>query len=54
VDKFPQEATISYNLACCTCQLGRDDEARRDAKELKLAALEDPALKRLWERESAK
>jgi tetratricopeptide (TPR) repeat protein len=62
-DKFPTEVTIPYNLACYTCQLGQDDEARRwlekafaigDAKELKLAALNDPDLRRLWQRESAK
>jgi tetratricopeptide (TPR) repeat protein len=28
-DRFPQEFTIAYNLACYACQLGRMDEARK-------------------------
>lgn len=56
-EKFPDEATIPYNLACYTCQLGRLDEARKWLKraftignitQLKLMALADQDLKPLW------
>lgn len=55
--RFPKNSTISYNLACYACQLGRMDEAgdwlakayeAGDAKEIKLRALEDPDLAPLW------
>jgi predicted Zn-dependent protease len=57
VDKFPASATMRYNLACYECQLGRMQQAKQwlekafalgDAKELKLAALDDPDLEPLW------
>ena len=57
VDRFPLNATMRYNLACYECQLGRLEQAREwlkkafelgDAKELKLAALDDPDLEPLW------
>ncbi len=57
-EKFPEEPTISYNLACYVCQLGRLAEAREwlkrafaagDMKQLKLMALNDADLKPLWE-----
>ena len=54
--RFPEEATIPYNLACYACQLGRLDEARKKlAKAIELepafkkAALEDEDLKAIWE-----
>ena len=57
-EKFPEEPTITYNLACYDCQLGNLSEARQclkrafaigDKKELKLMALNDADLKPLWE-----
>ncbi len=57
VDKFPISATMRYNLACYECQLGRLEQAKDwlekafqlgDAKQMKLAALDDPDLKALW------
>jgi Flp pilus assembly protein TadD len=58
-DKFPDDATIRYNLACYACQLGRLDQARAwlekafalgNARKMKLMALEDPDLRPLWEK----
>jgi len=53
--RFPEEATITFNLACYACQLGRLDEAREmlaKAIEMepafKIAALEDEDLKAIW------
>jgi tetratricopeptide (TPR) repeat protein len=63
VEKFPLSATSRYNLACYECQLGRLEQAKRwlekafetgDAKAMKLAALEDPDLKPLWDSMSGK
>jgi tetratricopeptide (TPR) repeat protein len=57
VDKFPDTATMRYNMACYECQLGRLEQAKQwlgkafalgDAKELKLAALDDRDLEPLW------
>jgi tetratricopeptide (TPR) repeat protein len=57
VDKFPMSATMRYNLACYACQLGRLEQAKQwlekafalgDAKQMKLAALDDPDLEPLW------
>jgi tetratricopeptide (TPR) repeat protein len=57
VDKFPISATMRYNLACYECQLGRLEQAKQwlekafaigDAKNMKLAALDDPDLEPLW------
>ena len=57
-DKFPNNLTISYNLACYACQLGSFDEASRwlkkamklaDPNKVQLVALDDPDLKPLWE-----
>ncbi len=48
---------MRYNLACYECQLGNLKEAREwlkqafnlgDAKQMKLAALDDPDLQPLW------
>jgi len=56
-DKFPEEQTLIYNLACYQCQLGNLPEARNllekaldigDPKKLKLMALDDPDLEPLW------
>jgi predicted Zn-dependent protease len=56
-EKFPEEPTIPYNLACYTCQLGQLPEARNwlkrafaigNAAELKLMGLGDADLKPLW------
>jgi hypothetical protein len=57
-EKFPEEPTIFYNLACYVCQLGQLPEARKwlkraltagDAKQIKLMASNDADLKPLWE-----
>jgi len=57
VEKFPGSATMRYNLACYECQLGHLDVAKDwlhkafalgDAKQMKLAALDDPDLQPLW------
>ena len=59
VDRFPNDGTMRYNLACYECQLGNLERARGwldkafqlpDAAKLKLAALEDPDLQPLWKR----
>lgn len=58
VGKFPDDATMRYNLACYECQLGRLKEARQwleaafdlgDSREMKLAALDDEDLRPLWD-----
>lgn len=57
LQRFPDVATISFNLACYECQLGRHDEALRrlhracalDA-HYREAALEDEDLRPLWEK----
>lgn len=55
-DRFNEEGTIAYNLACYTCKLGRLDEARDwlvkarsvfGRKELLKMAAEDPDLEAL-------
>ena len=57
VDKFPKEDLMRYNLACYACQLGNLKEAGQwlekafaigDSKQLKLMALDDPDLEKLW------
>ena len=57
VQEFPNEPTISYNLACYACQRGRLDEARgwldrarkiAEASVIKKMALKDEDLKPLW------
>ena len=54
--KFPNEATIKYNLACYFCQTGDIKTAKSYLKKafeidlnLRVAALEDEDLKPLWE-----
>ncbi|MFN0070926.1 MAG: tetratricopeptide repeat protein [Chloroflexota bacterium] len=57
-DRFPAEATIPYNLACYSCQLG-DHIGARDwlaqayqlggARRWKATAMADPDLAPLWE-----
>lgn len=56
-ERFPKEATVSYNLACYACQLGRLPEARDwlqralqagDRNDIKSKALDDEDLKPLW------
>jgi tetratricopeptide (TPR) repeat protein len=58
VEKFPEESTIPFNLACYACQMNRLDEARRwlqralevgEKKEVKEMALHDSDLQGLWE-----
>ena len=60
--KFPDEPTIPYNLACYACQLGQLDEAwswlERAAaaggkKRIKQMALGDADLEPLWKKVSA-
>ena len=59
LDKFPQEPTVPYNLACYACVLGRVQEARRlleraieisgdHGDEVTLMALDDADLAALW------
>ncbi len=56
-DKFPEEATIPYNLACYACLLGNLDEGRQWLKRamavdntdrIKRMAAADPDLELLW------
>jgi hypothetical protein len=56
-EKFPQEATIPYNLSCYACQLGQLDDARQWLKRavasggkerIKHMALGDSDLEPLW------
>ena len=58
MDKFPQNGTIPYNLACYACQLKQLDEARImfhralevDGREkIKKMALNDSDLRPLWD-----
>ena len=57
VAKFPDDATIRYDLACYECKLGGVDQGRiwlenafriGDSRRMKQAALNDPDLARLW------
>lgn len=57
VDRFPEEATIPYNLACYSCQMGDLDEARRwlrralgvgEQRKIRAMAEIDPDLEPLW------
>ena len=57
VDRFPEEATIPYNLACYACQLQQLDEARRwlqravavgEKAKIKSMAASDADLEPLW------
>ncbi len=57
-EKFPDEPTIPYNLACYACQLGRLADAREwlsrarkigGPETIKQMALNDPDLEPLWE-----
>jgi len=59
VDKFPEEPTMRYNLACYECQLGNLEGAKLflekafesgDARQIKLMALHDPDLEPLWKK----
>jgi predicted Zn-dependent protease len=56
-DKFPDDATISYNLACYCCQLGNRNDAMQwlekaidlaGKKDIRLMALDDLDLEQLW------
>lgn len=56
VDRFPDDATIRYNLACYECQLGSLDRAREwlrkaftlgDSSRIRQMALNDPDLRAL-------
>lgn len=57
-DRFPDNSTVPYNLACYSARLGQVNEAcdwlkralRIDgSRELKLMALRDPDLQPVWE-----
>jgi tetratricopeptide (TPR) repeat protein len=57
VARFPQEATMRYNLACYSCQLDKPEEAMGwlkqaftmdEEKKFRELALEDQDLKPLW------
>lgn len=56
-DKFPENWTIPYNLACYCAQLNRLDEAEKwfkkamkiDEDQVKSSAIDDPDLKPLWD-----
>jgi predicted Zn-dependent protease len=56
-DKFPEDSTIAYNLACYCCQLGDRKAALQwlgkaidlaGKKDVRLLALDDPDLEPLW------
>jgi Flp pilus assembly protein TadD len=56
-DKFPEESTIAYNLACYACLLKQTEPAREWLKRalaiggrerLRAMALADPDLEMLW------
>jgi predicted Zn-dependent protease len=58
-EKFPEDATVPYNLACYCAQLGRLEravnwldvaltKAGTDAPTVKLRALDDPDLEPIW------
>lgn len=56
-DKFPEEPTIPYNLACYACQLENLDEARHwlreavkrgNVKKVRTMGLNDSDLEPLW------
>jgi Flp pilus assembly protein TadD len=58
VEKFPEEPTIPYNLACYACQLARLDQARQwlqravkiaGKEKITFMALNDDDLAPLWE-----
>lgn len=58
IERFPKEPLIPYKLACYACLLGHIKEAEQwlgrafevgDGKQLKLMALDDPDLEKLWE-----
>jgi tetratricopeptide (TPR) repeat protein len=57
VDRFPEEATMPYNLSCYACQMGRFVEAREwlrralavgNKTRMKAMALSDADLEPLW------
>jgi tetratricopeptide (TPR) repeat protein len=57
VDRFPEEATIPYNLACYACQMQQLEEARQwlkralavgERSKIKTMAIADPDLEPLW------
>ncbi|HXT41291.1 MAG TPA: tetratricopeptide repeat protein [Candidatus Angelobacter sp.] len=57
-EKFPDEPTVPYNLACYACQMRRLDEARDwlqcaikagGKEKVKRMALNDDDLKSLWD-----
>jgi len=57
-EKFPDEATVPFNLACYACQMGRMDEAREwlqcaikagGKEKIKHMALNDADFEPLWE-----
>ncbi len=56
LEKFPQDSTVPYNLACYACQLGRLGEARgllaraagQNREFIQQMALRDADLEPLW------
>lgn len=56
-DRFPENWSIPYNLACYCAQLGRLEECKEwfkkamavDEHTVKTAAIDDPDLKPLWD-----
>ncbi len=57
-EKFPQEPTLPYNLACYACQMDQLDAARTwfkralaigDRDRIQAMAVSDPDLKPLWQ-----
>ena len=57
VDKFPDEHTVSYNLACYACRLGNLRESLQwleraidlaGKTDIRARALDDPDLEPLW------
>jgi tetratricopeptide (TPR) repeat protein len=57
LERFPEEATVFYNLACYACQMRRPEDARLllkqaltvgDKTKIKAMALKDSDLEPLW------
>jgi predicted Zn-dependent protease len=54
--RFPMNAAVRYDLACCECQLGNIEAAKQRLKEafeldsnLRMGVLSDPDLARVWD-----
>jgi tetratricopeptide (TPR) repeat protein len=57
MDRFPEDVSIRYDLACYACTIGKLKDAMSHleraidlagTKDFRLKALDDPALEKLW------